>query len=125
MSEGEWDLLQRVFRPKRTPLRRRERKGGRPPLPPRLCFDAVLWHLGSGLPWSCLPERFGSPRTIQRRLSQWLEQDSLGTSWRRYLEALPYEGFLSWKAILRPDPGKRRGLWYWEMLGVVRTLGGG
>ncbi|MBI4676682.1 MAG: transposase [Elusimicrobia bacterium] len=106
--------MKSAFHAKKRPLRRRDRKGGRPLLPPRQCFDALLWHLASGLPWSCLPERFGSPRTVHRRLRRWPEQDGLGTAWRRYLEHLPAEKVRQWSAVFGSRPGRKRGFWYWK-----------
>jgi transposase len=34
------------------PLRRRHRRGGRPPLSDRRCFEGILWVLWTGAPWS-------------------------------------------------------------------------
>ena len=122
LSDSQWDMMKNAFRSSKPPWRKRHRKGGRPPLHPRLCFDAILWHLASGLPWSCLPKEFGSPRTIQRRLNSWVEQDSLGTAWKRYLQHAPQDILDQWRRILRSRHRKRHGFWYWEMLGALRAL---
>lgn len=44
------------------PLRRRHRRGGRPPLSDRRCFEGILWVLWTGAPWSARPTRYGSKR---------------------------------------------------------------
>lgn len=125
LDDARWDLIKSCFPEAKPPRRRRDRKGGRPPLPTRQCFEALLWHLASGRPWASLPGRFGSARTVQRRLDRWLEQGSLQTAWRRYLETSPDRTSRGWSALLRSRPGKKRGFWYWEMFGAARALGGG
>ncbi|MBI4677990.1 MAG: transposase [Elusimicrobia bacterium] len=101
--------------------RRRDRKGGRPMLEERACFEAVLWYLSRRGPWRKLPGRFGSARTIQRRIMAWRLQGTLDALWQRYLEQRTVEDRQAWRRALTPDRGDRRRQWYWEMLGLVRA----
>ena len=121
LDDARWDLIKGCFPAAQPRRRRRGRKGGRPSLPARLGFEALLWHLAGGRPWAGLPKRFGSARTVQRRLDRWLEGGSLRAAWRRYLETAPDRTPPDW----RSRPGKKRGLWYWEMLGAARAFSGG
>jgi transposase len=125
LDDERWDLIKGCLPEAKPPRRRRGRKGGRPPLPPRLCFEALLRHLAGGRPWRGLPASFGSSRTIQRRLDLWLTQGSLQRAWRRYLETAPERERQAWGARLRTRRDSKLGLWYWELLGAARALSGG
>ncbi|MBI5622853.1 MAG: transposase [Elusimicrobia bacterium] len=111
--------MAKALAPPQRPWRKRDRKGGRPRRSSRLCFDALLWHLSSGEPWASLPERFGSPRTVQRRLKEWEGSGDLATAWGRYLETLAPADIRVWRGSVENRPGKRTGWWYWELLGVL------
>ena len=74
VSDKEWKLIEAQL-PKRKPGRR----GGRPRLSDRQCFEGILWVLWTGAPWSELPERYGSKSAAHsrlRRLSEWAEAKS-------------------------------------------------
>ena len=45
-------------------------RGGRPRADDRACLEGILWVLRSGARWKDLPERFPSPSTCWRRLSE-------------------------------------------------------
>ncbi|HAH06171.1 MAG TPA: hypothetical protein DCM05_06525 [Elusimicrobia bacterium] len=119
-----WEDLESLLPDKRQPWRRRERRGGRPARPSRLCLEALLWHLRSGLPWRSLPKRFGSARTIQRRIRRWGADGSLSLAWRRYLERADDKELEAWLKALPDRPGKKRGWWYWELFGLLSSLAG-
>ena len=70
------------------PRRKPSRKGGRPPLNDRRCFEGILWILWTGAPWSELPERYGSKSAVHRRLKAWAESDVLLILWRAFLNQL-------------------------------------
>lgn len=81
-----WYLMTRRYPKPKRPWRRRDRKGGRPRLDPRLTFSGILWKLRSGATWSRMPKRFGSARTVQRRLAHLLYNYRLQNLFRRMLE---------------------------------------
>lgn len=114
-----WTGLRAILPARKIPWRRRDRKGGRPRRDDHLCWEAILWRLRSGRPWRMLPGRFGSSRTIQRRIAQWQAQGLLGALWFRDLERLPAIERGDWRDALSAAPGKNCGLWYWEMLGQL------
>jgi transposase len=124
-QERSWEALRVVLPVRKTPWRKRERKGGRPQQQDRCCWEAILWRLRSGLPWRLLPARFGSPRTIQRRIDRWQSQGVLDALWSRYLERLAAAERRLWRQALSAEPGKKCGFWYWEMLGKLRALTAG
>lgn len=122
IEEKRWDGLRAVLPARRIPWRRRDRKGGRPQRDDRCCWEAILWRLRSGRPWRMLPGRFGSSRTIQRRIAQWQDQGLLGALWSRHLEQLPAVERRGWREALGAASGKRLGLWHWEMLGRLWAM---
>lgn len=47
-------------------------KGGRPPVPPRIALEGILFVLRTGIAWEDLPAQFGcSGMTCWRRLRDW------------------------------------------------------
>ncbi len=48
-------------------------KGGRPPIPDRVCLEGIIFVLKTGLPWQMLPTElgFGSGSTCWRRFRDW------------------------------------------------------
>ncbi len=55
------------------PQRKRRVQGARLPADDRKCFEGMLWILWAGALWSELPARYGSKRTVHRRLKAWAE----------------------------------------------------
>jgi len=51
--------------------------GGRPRVHHRRCSEGLLWSLWTGVPWSALPRRYGSPSTGWRWLKEWEESGVL------------------------------------------------
>src|SRR5438132_1704530 len=68
VSDKQWEAIKPHL-----PKRKRSRKGGRPPIDDRKCFEGILWILWTGAPWSELPERYGSKSAVHRRLKEWTE----------------------------------------------------
>jgi transposase len=47
-------------------------RGGRPRVDDRVCFNAIVFVLFTGIAWRHLPREFGcSPATAHRRLAEW------------------------------------------------------
>jgi transposase len=56
---------------------------GCPPYDNRECLHAVLYVLVTGIGWRMWPPCFPSYKTVQRRLTLWLELDIFRIAWRQ------------------------------------------
>ena len=54
LTDAQWNRIKFVFEEKA--------KVGRPPLNPRIVFNAIMWILKSGARWRDLPARYGNER---------------------------------------------------------------
>src|SRR5919109_3214711 len=129
LTTVQWEHI-RVHLPPPIP----HRKGGRPPVSDRRCFEGILWILWTGAPWSELPRRYGSPTTCWRRLKQWEESSVLLALWRALLKTLNERQKLRWNECFidgsfaptktgapksaRRSAGRARSGWYWSMARV-------
>jgi transposase len=111
-------------------------KGGRPPLSPRQCFEGILWILWTGAPWKALPEKFGSPSAVHRRLCQWAQDGTLLTLWRAFLSQLNERQQIRWNECFvdgtfipakkggpksaKPSAVREASSWYWPMVRGLR-----
>lgn len=91
LTSEQWSAIEALL-----PSREHNPKGGRPRADARKCFEGILWILWTGAPWSELPERYGKPSTVHRRLTQWAQDDTLLDLWRAFLNQLDEEGMISW-----------------------------
>jgi transposase len=71
---------------------------GRPPKPPRLVFEAIVYVLRTGCQWRALPkERFGSSSAIHARFLEWERAGVFTAIWQAGLaEYDPMEG-IAWR----------------------------
>lgn len=112
-------------------------QGGRPPADNRKCFEGILWILWTAAPWSELPEVYGKPSTVHRRLGQWAEDGTLLNLWRAFLTQLDERNMIRWNECFvdgtfvaakkgamrsaRPNAVREQSLWYWQMARVLRS----
>jgi|Tabmets5t2r1_1033131.scaffolds.fasta_scaffold92550_2 transposase len=112
------------------------RRGGRPRIPDRRCFEGILWVLWTGAQWSELPRRYGSPSTCWRRLKQWEEMGVLLKLWRAFLAQLNDQEKIRWDECFadgsfvpakkgaprsaRPSAARAQSGWFWSMARVLR-----
>ena len=62
-----WDLAAPLL-----PVHDPDPRGGRPRVDDRVCFNAIVFVLFTGIAWRHLPREFGcSPATAHRRLAEW------------------------------------------------------
>lgn len=64
LTDGQWALIENLLPGKVT-------DPGRTAADNRLFVNAVLYVLGTGIPWDDLPERFGKPNTVWKRFDRW------------------------------------------------------
>jgi transposase len=93
---------------------------GRPPKSNKDCLHGLLFVLVSGIAWEMLPPCWPSSKTIQRRLTRWLQRDVFRTAWGQLAQQYePLQG-INWAQSLldgskKPSKkgGKRPGLRQW------------
>jgi transposase len=81
ITDDQWFLIEDLF-----PWNPPQRPGGRPPVPPRTCFEGLLWLLRNGGRWQALPKIFPSESTLRRRLIEWTNSGILTEVWARLVE---------------------------------------
>ena len=90
-TEEQWQAIK-----KELPEAEPKPQGGRPRADDRQCFEGILWIVWTGAPWSELPERYGKPSTVHRRLCQWAQSGVLLNLWRAFLSQLDEQGMIRW-----------------------------
>jgi transposase len=89
MTDARWERLRPLLPPQKP-------RTGRPAKDHRTVINGILWILRTGSPWRCLPERYGSWKTISSRFYRW-QQAGI---WEHVLAALQRqadaEGRLDW-----------------------------
>ena len=137
LTDRQWEKVKAELPERKRPWRKKDRKGGRPPLDDRACFEGILWILWTGSPWSELPRRYGPSSTIHRRLQKWASDGTLEKIWRAFLAQLEEKEMIRWDECFvdgtfasakkggskwaRQNAGKERSLWYWLMARVLRS----
>jgi transposase len=88
LSDRQWEGLRPLL-----PLKPRT---GRPAHDHRTILNGILWILRTGSPWRCLPERYGSWKTVSSRFYRWQKAGV----WNRILslaqQIVDAEGRLDW-----------------------------
>src|SRR4028119_1850159 len=95
------------------------------------------WILWTGAPWSELPQRYGKPSTVHRRLCQWAQDGTLLNLWRGFLSQLDQEQMIRWNECFvdgtfitakkgerlsaRQREAREQSCWYWPMARVLRS----
>jgi putative transposase len=89
-----WSRIAPILGPEKQPGTR-----GRPAVPYRQIFDAIIYVLRTGCQWSALPrERFGAaPTTVHGRFRQWAEARLFEQIYRVMLEHYDEELGIDWK----------------------------
>jgi transposase len=73
---------------------------GRKPKSNRDCLHALLYVLIAGIGWELLPKGFPSYKTVQRRLTRWLELDCFHTAWKLLAERYVRLHGINWDQVL-------------------------
>jgi transposase len=109
LSDEQWFLIEDLF-----PWMPPSRVGGRPSVPPRAVFEALLWLLRNGGRWQDLPKDAPSESTCRRRLREWTEQGILAEVWSRLVELADELGQIDWEHLIADGTfcrAKKGGLW--------------
>ena len=64
LTDALWEKLHLVLPPQKPST-------GRPANDHRTVINGILWVLRTGSPWRCLPERYGSWKTVSSRFYRW------------------------------------------------------
>jgi transposase len=88
LTDVQWEKI--------APLLPPPKATGRPRADDRTTLNGILFVLRNGLRWQDLPERYGSPVTCWRRLSQWEQDGTWEKLWRTFLRELDEQGRLDW-----------------------------
>lgn len=87
LRDEQWLLIADLFpEPEPSP------EGGRPPAPPRACFDGICWVLQTGARWKDVPLHLPSGSTCWRRLRDWTAEGIWTRAWSRLLRQLERAG---------------------------------
>src|ERR687896_2566775 len=71
LTDAQWERLRPLLPPQKPPT-------GRPAKDHRTVVNGILWVLRTGCPWRCLPERYGSWKTVSSRFYRWQKVGGLG-----------------------------------------------
>ena len=89
LTDVQWEWLRPLLPPQKP-------RTGRPAKDHRTILNGILWILRTGSPWRCLPESYGSWKTVSSRFYRWQRTGI----WSRVLAALQrqadIEGRLDW-----------------------------
>ncbi len=73
---------------------------GRPPASNYDCLQALFYILVSGIGWRMRPKGLPSYKTVQRRLTLWLQRDAFGTARQQLAQRYEVLHGINWDQIL-------------------------
>ncbi len=83
LTDEQWNLIADLF-----PDKEMTRRGGRPPVLHRDCFEGALWILTTGAHWRMLPRHeYPSESVVHGRFKLWVEIGRIKQAWQRLLKA--------------------------------------
>lgn len=88
LTEAQWAFI--------VPLLPNPARTGRPRADDRKTVEGILFVLRSGCRWRDMPQQFGSPVTVCRRLKQWGALGIWDRIWRAVLAALERHQRIDW-----------------------------
>jgi transposase len=87
-----WEVAESLL-----PAHRPDPRGGRPRVDDRVCFNAIVFVLFTGIAWRHLPRELGcSPATAHRRLAAWQNAGIWERLHRELLRRLNAAGKIDW-----------------------------
>jgi transposase len=129
LTDAQWEKIEPLLPKPKAP--RKGKRRGRPPKPPRVVLEGILWILKTGARWQDLPTDLGvSPSVCWKRLRAWEEQGVWLRLWRAFLCELDQRGRLDWQesfldgsfapakkgatASAKPSAARARSGWWWS-----------
>jgi putative transposase len=82
VSDALWEYVAPLIPPSPS-----HAKGGRPRLPDRQAFEAIVYILRTGIQWNALPRELGASSTIHDRFQQWERAGLFKALWQAGLVA--------------------------------------
>ena len=101
MSASVWQVRDQSWEAVRPllPEHPRDPRGGRPRVDDRVCFNAIMFVLVTGIAWRHLPREMGcSPATAHRRLAAWQRAGVWERLHQELLRALNAAGRIDWSS---------------------------
>jgi transposase len=89
LDDTAWKRIESVF-----PVHIAGPDGGRPRVPNRRVFEALIWFARAGCPWEQMPKNVPSWSTCRRRLIEWEEDGVLAAVHQHLLALLDEQGKL-------------------------------
>jgi len=87
-----WEVAARLL-----PVHEPDPRGGRPRVEDRVCFNAIVFVLFTGIAWQHLPRELGcSPATAHRRLAEWQAIGVFAAMHQELLGRLNAAGQIDW-----------------------------
>ena len=99
MKASTWQVRDELWEAVRPmlPEQRPDPRGGRPRVDDRVCFNAIVFVLFTGIAWRHLPRELGcSPATAHRRLTDWQCAGVWERLHRELLRRLNGQGAIDW-----------------------------
>jgi transposase len=88
LTNAQWARIEPLI-----PVKPRRADGkGRPPTPPRLLLNAILWVDRTGAPWADLPARYPPYQTAHRWFQKWSRQGVIEKIMKALAEDLAERG---------------------------------
>lgn len=73
LTDDQWNKIKGLI----SDSPKREDGRGRPPRPPRVILNGILWIMRTGAPWKDLPPRYPPYQTCHRRFQKWVREGAL------------------------------------------------
>jgi transposase len=97
LKDELWNKIEPLLPPEKP-----KGSNGRPPIPNREAFTAIVFVLKTGIPWEDLPQEMGCGcgMSAWRRLQKWQELGVWKKLHESFLNELGKEGHIDWKNFL-------------------------
>lgn len=77
VSDELWERVEPLIPPAPS-----HKKGGRPRMPDRQAFEAIIYVLRTGIQWNALPRELGASSTVHDRFQEWEQKGLFKSLWQ-------------------------------------------